>query len=280
MCPDECKGLVNAYGEEFDNLYNSYVEKGTYRKQIKARDLYSKIIDSQIETGTPYISFKDSVNRKSNQKNLGTIKSSNLCVAPETKILTKEGYITIGDNENKEVEVWNGKEWSNTKIIKTGENQELMKVSFSNGSVIECTPYHKFYIQNGSKGKIGKDKLILEKFASDLSVGDKILKLITPVMEFDDEFQDAYTQGFFSGDGCTYKNKNHIDLYGEKISLLNHLKYRSLQKYYESADRQRILVDDSYVKYEVPSKYSIKARLDWFAGLCDFYKVSKQKNSD
>ena len=79
MCPSESIGLVDAYGEEFNKLYNSYVEKGIYRKKIKARELYTKIIDSQIETGTPYISFKDSVNNKSNQKNLGTIKSSNLC---------------------------------------------------------------------------------------------------------------------------------------------------------------------------------------------------------
>jgi ribonucleoside-diphosphate reductase alpha chain len=79
MCPSESIGLVDAYGEEFNTLYNYYVEKGIYKKKIKARELYTKIIDSQIETGTPYISFKDAVNNKSNQKNLGTIKSSNLC---------------------------------------------------------------------------------------------------------------------------------------------------------------------------------------------------------
>ncbi len=79
MCPDECPGLVDNYGEEFDKLYLEYVEKGMFRKKIKARDLWDKIIITQIETGVPYISYKDAVNKKSNQKNLGTIRSSNLC---------------------------------------------------------------------------------------------------------------------------------------------------------------------------------------------------------
>lgn len=80
MCPDECKGLVEAYGEEFKFLYKSYVEKGMYRKKLKARELWTNILIAQIETGTPYICYKDSVNIKNNQKNLGSITSSNLCV--------------------------------------------------------------------------------------------------------------------------------------------------------------------------------------------------------
>lgn len=80
MCPDQCKGLVDAYGEEFNSLYTSYVEKGMYRKKIRARDLWNSILVSQTETGTPYIGYKDSVNKKNNQSNLGTITSSNLCM--------------------------------------------------------------------------------------------------------------------------------------------------------------------------------------------------------
>lgn len=79
MCPDLCPGLNDAYGDAFTALYNSYVEKGKYKKKIKAQDLWSAILDSQIETGVPYIGYKDAVNNKCNQKNLGTIKSSNLC---------------------------------------------------------------------------------------------------------------------------------------------------------------------------------------------------------
>jgi ribonucleoside-diphosphate reductase alpha chain len=79
MCPNECPNLFNVHGEEFEALYNQYEKEGKGRKTIKARELWEKILESQIETGTPYMLYKDSANRKSNQKNLGTIRSSNLC---------------------------------------------------------------------------------------------------------------------------------------------------------------------------------------------------------
>ncbi|CAA0147687.1 Ribonucleoside-diphosphate reductase alpha subunit (Ribonucleotide reductase) [Tenacibaculum maritimum] len=79
MCPNECPHLYDTYGDEFDRLYVSYEEAGKGRKTIKARDLWEKILESQIETGTPYMLYKDAVNRKTNHKNLGTIRSSNLC---------------------------------------------------------------------------------------------------------------------------------------------------------------------------------------------------------
>jgi len=79
MCPNECPGLDELYGDEFEALYTSYEAQGKGRKTIKARELWEKILESQIETGTPYMLYKDAANRKSNQKNLGTIRSSNLC---------------------------------------------------------------------------------------------------------------------------------------------------------------------------------------------------------
>ncbi|RMG79120.1 MAG: ribonucleoside-diphosphate reductase subunit alpha [Bacteroidetes bacterium] len=79
MCPNECPGLSDVYGEEFEKLYTRYEAEGKGRKTIKAQDLWFKILESQIETGTPYMLYKDACNEKSNQKNLGTIKSSNLC---------------------------------------------------------------------------------------------------------------------------------------------------------------------------------------------------------
>ena len=79
FCPDECPGLSDCYGEEFEKLYTKYESEGKYKEQINANDLWYKIVESQIETGTPYICYKDACNNKSNQKNLGTIKSSNLC---------------------------------------------------------------------------------------------------------------------------------------------------------------------------------------------------------
>lgn len=79
MCPNECPGLYDVYGEEFETLYTDYETRKKGRKTIKARELWEKILESQIETGTPYMLYKDAANRKSNQKNLGTIRSSNLC---------------------------------------------------------------------------------------------------------------------------------------------------------------------------------------------------------
>lgn len=79
MCPNECPNLFDVYGDEFEALYTKYEEEGKGRRTIKARELWEKIMESQIETGTPYMLYKDAANRKSNQKNLGTIRSSNLC---------------------------------------------------------------------------------------------------------------------------------------------------------------------------------------------------------
>ncbi len=79
VCPDECPGLSDVYGDDFKTLYESYEQSGKGRITINARDLWYKVLDAQMETGTPYLLYKDACNRKSNQKNVGTIKSSNLC---------------------------------------------------------------------------------------------------------------------------------------------------------------------------------------------------------
>jgi ribonucleoside-diphosphate reductase alpha chain len=79
FCPDECPGLSDVYGDEFDALYARYEAEGRHRGKVKARDLWFRILDSQMETGTPYLCYKDAVNNKTNQKNVGIIRSSNLC---------------------------------------------------------------------------------------------------------------------------------------------------------------------------------------------------------
>ena len=79
MCPHECPGLSDVYGDKFKTLYEKYEGEGKSRKIVNARDLWFKILDAQMETGTPYILYKDAANKKSNQQNIGTIKSSNLC---------------------------------------------------------------------------------------------------------------------------------------------------------------------------------------------------------
>jgi ribonucleoside-diphosphate reductase alpha chain len=79
MCPHECPGLTETYGQEFRDLYVGYEAEGRFKKVVKAREVWNKILESQIETGTPYILYKDSINEKSNQSNIGVVRSSNLC---------------------------------------------------------------------------------------------------------------------------------------------------------------------------------------------------------
>ena len=200
MCPDECPGLADVHGEEFEKLYKSYETLKKGRATVQARDLWFKIMDAQMETGTPYLCYKDSANRKSNQKNLGTIKSSNLCVAPETLILTDKGHIEIQSLKDETVQVWNGNEFSEVTVRKTGEDQELIKIYTDDGLFIECTPYHKFFIQSSyalsSQSKVD---------AKDLSIGDKLIKCEYPVIDGEDTILYPYTHGFFCGDG-TYRN--------------------------------------------------------------------------
>ena len=200
FCPNECPGLADVYGTQFKDLYEKYEKQGKARKIVNARDLWFKILDAQMETGTPYLLYKDAANMKSNQQNLGTIKSSNLCVAPETLILTEKGHLEIQSLLNQNIKVWNGEEWSLVTIKKTGEDQELIDIYTDDGSKLTCTPYHKFYIQNNySSNSIEKVE------AKDLKPDDKLIKCEYPIIDGNEIMPYAYTHGFFCGDG-TYTN--------------------------------------------------------------------------
>lgn len=113
MCPDECPGLSEVFGDEFKELYEKYEREGKGRKTMKARDLWFQVLDAQMETGTPYLLYKDSVNKKSNQANLGTIKSSNLCCE-----------ITEYSN-SEETAVCNLASIALPAFIKTGEDESV-----------------------------------------------------------------------------------------------------------------------------------------------------------
>lgn len=210
MSEDICPRLTDVYGEEFRKLYNSYVERGLYVKKIKARDLWTRILISQIETGMPYMTYKDHINEKSNQKNIGVIKSSNLCVSPETKILTSQGYYEIKSLENQEVEVWNGDKFSKTTVLKTGENQELLKITFNNGSEIECTPYHKFYIfEEGGHSEYYPKIRKLE--AKELKPDMRLINSEFPVIRKGcDSLAFPYENGLFSLNSDENMKKNTV----------------------------------------------------------------------
>jgi ribonucleoside-diphosphate reductase alpha chain len=135
MCPNECTGLFDSYGDEFEALYTKYEAENKGRKTIKARELWEKILESQIETGTPYMLYKDAANRKSNQKNLGTIRSSNLC----TEILEY--------TSEDEVAVCNLASIALPMFVKNGEfdHKELYRVTKRVTKNLNCVIDRNYY---------------------------------------------------------------------------------------------------------------------------------------
>ena len=183
MCPDECPGLSDVYGDEFKELYEKYISENKYKYKIKAQEIWKKILTLQIEKGVPYLLYKDSVNKKSNQKHIGTIKNSNLCVAGDTFILTKSGYIPIKNLVGASIEVWNGIQWSLVEPKKTGENLELFRITLNNGLYLDCTEYHKFYVKDLNHN-------IVMKRTYELNENDELLK--PSYYPYDYNYQKAF----------------------------------------------------------------------------------------
>jgi len=280
MCPDECPGLADVYGDKFKTLYESYEQSGKGRITINARDLWFKVMDAQMETGTPYLLYKDACNRKSNQKNVGTIKSSNLCVAPETKILTDKGHVEIQTVCNQTVNVWNGEEFSQVVVQKTGENQALIEIHTDDGGSLICTKYHKFYIQN-SYSKTS----IQQKEAKDLLLGDKIIKCKYPIIDGSKNMFYTYTHGFFCGDGtyseskiepvkCKWKSleghfhckrhidfetENNIDVVYEDNVYCNGISYLKKPKIYLYDEKKQLL---EFIQYRYMSSSNERINLE------------------
>jgi ribonucleoside-diphosphate reductase alpha chain len=203
--PGTAPGLEDVHGPAYEELYERYEREGRAVRTLPAQDVWFAMLRSQIETGVPYVLFKDAANAKSNQQHLGTIKSSNLCVAPETLVLTRQrGHVRIADLRDDRVEVWNGQEWSWVIVRRTSPCAELLRVRFSNGTYMECTPHHIFYI------KVGDD--VVAREACDLQPGDALIDWDAPVIDAfgDDEedhdpvpprqlVDDAYHSGFEAG---------------------------------------------------------------------------------
>jgi ribonucleotide reductase alpha subunit len=257
MCPSECPGLSDVYGSEFVELYTKYESENKGRHTIPARDLWFQILDAQMETGTPYLLFKDAANEKSNQKNVGTIKSSNLCVAPETLVLTDAGHFPIcclwagnySAEESKKyqkVNVWNGQRFVPVTVVKTGENQPLIKVHTSDGMSLSCTPYHKFFVVDEETG------LVVLKAARDLLPGDLLETGEYPIIENkQEETEDFIASGFSAG--C----QSGID----NLCMVN----------------EKILERPLFVPTE---DSSLRFKLEWFAGFIEPYMELLEEDQD
>jgi ribonucleoside-diphosphate reductase alpha chain len=181
MCPYECPGLTDVYDHDssenahFTNLYNKYIAEGKYIKKLKAKTIFQKIMESQVETGVPYILFKDNINRKSNQSNIGVIKSSNLC-AEICEVSTSEEY-----------SVCNLGSIAVNKFIKKDELAKLNTYEL-------WQPYHNI---TDSKGETNEEKLAKKEFKLELQ------QILKSVYDFDKLKDVAST--------LTYNLNNIID---------------------------------------------------------------------
>jgi ribonucleoside-diphosphate reductase alpha chain len=218
---------------------------------------------------------KDHCNRKSNQKNLGTIKSSNLCVAGDTVILTKEfGQVPIVEVVDQKLHVWNGEQWSETVVRKTNDAASLWKISFNNGVDLHCTAYHKFFIQDGYPSQ---HKPVQQVEAKALEEGMRIPRFSLPdgketpdaVTDWDCKY--PYTQGLFAADGTYQPNGNpSLALYHDKMELLPYMDVRSTTG---KSTKQNVINTQLHLdmreKYFVPINASVETKLQWLAGFMD-----------
>ncbi len=127
-------------------------------RTVNPRTLWQLILETRMQTGEPYLHFIDTTNRHlpATQKAKGLkVRQSNLCVAPETEILTRQGYVPIAAMEDAATEVWNGQAWSTVTVKRTAEQAELVRVWFADGGYLDCTPEHEFYLEGGVKVKAG-----------------------------------------------------------------------------------------------------------------------------
>jgi len=255
------------YGKDielFESLYAKYEADESFPKNwVSAREILLVALNEAFETGRHYETNIEEMNRHTPFKD--PIYSSNLCVAPETLLMTKQGYQRIGDLDGQKVTVWNGSEWSRTAVVKTGTNQKLLKVITDSGHELNCTPYHKFYLFNGY------GKPYREVRAHELRSGDKLAKFELPVIHGRKKLKQAYVNGFYSGDGCLTREGQRIYLYGEeKIALAERFEGGSDWTVQEKHNRIYKHYHDLQDKFFVPqADYTVQTRLEWLAGWLD-----------
>jgi ribonucleotide reductase alpha subunit len=239
LCPDKCPGLQDVYSENFNKLYNKYVEEKKYNKKIKARELWQAIINSQVEQGVPYMLYKDACNEKSNQKNIGTIKSSNLCteilehvnkdeisvcLTSDTIIFTDKGpkKIIDCDNENilsfynNDVDLTKDQQYIKGKLINNGI-KEVFEIDLIGGFPIKATKNHKFLVIK-ERNYYTKRNYYEWKTVEELTLKDRINRpKIDPLPGFKDVniIKDVDIEslvvGWMIGDGWqrSYENSSH-----------------------------------------------------------------------
>lgn len=256
---------------EFKKAYEEYEKSDSPRKYVNAFDVLKLFLTQRGDTGRVYHTWLDEMNTHTSFKD--PIYSSNLCVSPETQILTDKGYLPIAGLEGETVNVWNGEEFSETVVLKTGKDQELVKVLTDNGEELECTKYHKFYVKTGYH-KAG----IKEVKAFELQPEDKLIKWELPTIEGTKVLQFPYDNGIFSADGTEVlkagENHNHqqVILMDQKLQTESRLSCRYSKRLDQKATQGRVVFTTNLLqtKYFVPNEeYTVASRMDWLAGYLD-----------
>lgn len=237
---------------------------GEIIRTVNPRELWKLILETRMQTGEPYLHFIDTTNRAMppTQKAKGLkVRQSNLCVAPNTEVLTDTGYLPIEAMEGSKVKVWNGEAFSEVEIAKTGVNAELLRVWFSDGSYLDCTPYHKFYDEDGVEYRAGElpTGLILEPakhpiIETGVTVGD----------------ERAYAAGWATLAGFEDENRLSVFVPGKpNVEVARRLM--------SSSKDANLTEDGLMVRFEalsvpaglVPGHWSRRARSMWLGGALD-----------
>lgn len=258
---------IRDIGHPIQNLYFGVCVPDYWMQEMidgdaDKRQVWAKVLESRQEKGMPYIFFTDNVNKNKPEiyTELGLkINASNLCVAPNTQILTKEGYKIIEELENEQVEVWNGQEFSEVKVVKTGENQTLFKVTVDcitydiNGHIIgietktlDCTEYHKWYNYMGQELRTNVLRPNDSLLHSDLpNTTDRVKYVVRSIQKLD-SLHDTYcftepkrNMGMFNG--ILTGNCSEINLpSSEKESFVCCLSSMNLELYDEWKDTEAV----------------------------------------
>ncbi len=177
FCPDICPNLNTTWGEEYEALYLDYEARGLATSTYPAVDIWRAIFESQKESGMPYLLYKDTCNRMSMQRNLGTISSSNLCVTGDTMILTDAGPRAIIDIVHQDVpvaNVWNGVAYMPATFAQTGRMRPVLNITYVTAlgdmRTLSCTPEHRFIVASGWRN-LDEDVVT----AADLRVGGYLI---------------------------------------------------------------------------------------------------------
>lgn len=249
---------------ENDRVYRLHFknDKCTIKKDINARNFFKEFARMNWDYAEPGCLFWDRIknyNFLDHEPNF-EYGGTNPCVTGDTKILTDNGYIEIKSLVGKKVNIWNGYNWSIVEPKVTAENQKIIKLVFSDGCELKCTPYHKFILADGTRVE-----------AKDLTNNMKLIKHEMPLINGSKELDHAYTQGFFSGDGYihTSTNKTYIKLYGNKRNIkLDYIGHK-LTLENDKCDQYRVCVDVKDKSFVPDASYGLKSRLEWLAGIID-----------